>query len=240
MNTNLECVKCAYLSQTYHLCDFNPQRVYETRFPIPRRPRGTANAKKNGGRLVILAAMKLLRNRFSANERHVSIRNMMRYVPFSLIVSMTTPECWPQNLLAWHRLHVSRVFQTLLYITSLPQNQGLGEELEHLSSQRMAPQIANRESWHPKILLIVSWLLADCKTVTKCKNSKWQKHSNTFQPLTPSYSANMWKSEEWNFKFLVLDVLGASEETKAARWGHSRVDGNPDLPFLYNSFGDLG
>ena len=95
------------------------------RFPIPRRPRGTANAKKNGGRLVILAAMKLLRNRFSANERHVSIRNMMRYVPFSLIVSMTTPECWPQNLLAWHRLHVSRVFQTLLYITSLPQNQGL-------------------------------------------------------------------------------------------------------------------
>lgn len=42
----------------------------------------------------------------------------------------------------------------------------------------------------------------------------------------------MWKSEEWNFEFLVLDVLGASEETTAARWGHSRVDGNPDLPLL--------
>ena len=42
----------------------------------------------------------------------------------------------------------------------------------------------------------------------------------------------MWKSEEWNFKFLVLDVLGASEETQAAPWGHSRVNGNPDLPLL--------
>ena len=167
MNTNrtnemlrfIECVKCALLS---NLPPLRLQHAKGLWNPLPNFPLGPVappTLKKNGGRLVIHCSHSAAPQSFQRQRKiTVSIRHMMRYVPFSLIASMATPECWPQNMLAWHRIHVSRVFQTLLYITSLPQKQGLGEELEHLSSQRMAPQIANWESWHPKSLLIVSWL----------------------------------------------------------------------------------